>query len=281
MFCFHDMNVKKLTIFDKKEILSKINSNNILIFKNQKLSQRQLANFATIFGEISLPLDSNQSIKTPLKKNKDPRVLTLSNIDAEGNTTKTCYNWSAYEKTMPRQTNSIFLWHSDKSYVTNPARYTILYAVDVPKKYGQTQIIDTSLCYRDLPKKLKRKYDQLYAIHDYAYMRKSLNEADLTVEQRQKYPPVIHSLVNTNIHTGEKSIYFGMYCSEIVYHDKNESDKIKKSIYKFCTKNKYIYNHNWEVGDILMWNNLHTMHKACNNYDHKYEKRTLDRVVVK
>jgi alpha-ketoglutarate-dependent taurine dioxygenase len=281
MFCYTNVDVNNLSSSDKKHILNSIKNHNILVFEKQKMTQSQLAVFASIFGEIAWPLGSSIDNDMEIEKDKDPRVITLSNIDNDGQPSKTCWVYSAYKNQKARQTNSIFIWHSDKSYEINPARFTMLYGVDVPDDQGDTEIIDTNLCYNDLSEQQKAEFSKLFAVHDYAYMRQYLGESPLTNSERIKMPPVVHPLIRQYDDISRNSIYFGMYCSTILYRDSAESKKIIDSIYEICTREKYIYKHKWKKGDILVWNNLHTMHRARNNYNFINQKRILDRITIR
>jgi taurine dioxygenase len=154
-------------------------------------------------------------------------------------------------------------WHTDDSYFETPAKVSLLQAMAIPDTGGQTRFCNTRKAYEDLSEEERQRIDGLQAVHGYDTMRAPARAAKRTKEEEAETPDVIHPLVRTHDDTGAKAIYFNPNRTDrIVGMERAESDALLDSVHKTITQEKYRYDHEWGVGDILVWDNRCVVHSV-------------------
>jgi len=176
-------------------------------------------------------------------------------------------------------------FHTDYSYLDVPARCTMLYSVEVPKKGGDTLFADQYAAYDDLPDVMKRRIDGLVALHHYGN-RDELDQASRTVasvlseEQEQKMSWVRHRIVRRHPVTGRKALYAVSGSSfGIEGMPRDESHALLDELKRHATQDKYRLRLKYGVGDLVIWDNASLLHSAT--LTDPEDPRTLWRITVK
>lgn len=176
-------------------------------------------------------------------------------------------------------------FHTDYSYLDVPARVTMLYSIEVPRRGGNTLFANMYAAYDDLPQTTKRRIEDLVVLHRYGN-RDDLDEASrtaaskLTDEQKAKMGWVRHRLVRTHYGSGRKALYavsgssFGI---EGVPQD--EALALLDELKKHALQEKYRYSHAYEPGEVVLWDDLSLLHSAT--LTDPADPRTLWRITVK
>lgn len=171
-------------------------------------------------------------------------------------------------------------WHTDDSYRAVPCSLTTLYGVEVPATGGDTQFTNMYAAYDDLPDATKQRIDSLRVVHKYDSSRKGNKVAKRTAQDMAAMPDVIHPLVRTHPETGRKALYLNPNRMEsVVGLERAESDALLDEMTAHATQPKYQYRHKWLKGDIVVWDNRCTMHKANADYPED-ARRYMLRVIV-
>jgi taurine dioxygenase len=171
-------------------------------------------------------------------------------------------------------------WHSDDSYKAVPCALTILYGVEVPPIGGDTQFTNMYAAYDGLSADARRRIDGLKVVHKYDSSRKGTRIAKLRSEDAAALPDVVHPLVRTHPETGRRALYMNPNRMEaIVGMPRAESDALLDELTAHATRAKYQYRHEWRQGDILVWDNRCTMHKANADYP-AGSRRVMQRLMV-
>jgi len=174
------------------------------------------------------------------------------------------------------------MFHTDESFIAEPPKATVLYAVQVPGKGGATRYVNMRLAYETLDAKTKTEIDKLTAIHYYGKKRAGRKVPSLTDEQMKTTPPVSHPVVRTHDETGAKALYVHETMTD--YIDGMEpaaSEALLRKLYDHSTQNMDLqYHHQWRTGDFVIWDNRATLHAATADYDES-EKRLLYRTMIK
>ena len=171
-------------------------------------------------------------------------------------------------------------WHTDDSFMREPCSLTMLYGVVVPAVGGDTQFTNMYAAYADLPDEMKARIDGLKVIHKYSSSRKLSRISTRPAAEMAAMPEATHPLVRTHPETGRKSLYLNPNRMEqIVGLDRVESDRLLDMLIAHATQAKYEYRHTWRQGDIVIWDNRCTMHKANADYPDG-ERRLMHRVIV-
>src|SRR6185312_1391624 len=171
-------------------------------------------------------------------------------------------------------------WHSDDSYKAVPCSLTMLHGVDVPETGGDTQFVSMYAAYDELPVKMRQRIAALRVVHKYDSSRKGTRVAALRVQEAQQVPDVVHPLVRTHPETGRKALYMNPNRMEaVVGLDRAESDALLDELIRHATQPRFQYRHRWRKGDILIWDNRCTMHKANADYP-EGAKRLMHRIIV-
>jgi len=174
------------------------------------------------------------------------------------------------------------MFHTDESFIAEPPKATVLYAVQVPGKGGATRYVNMRLAYEKLDAKTKAEIDKLTAIHYYGKKRAGRKVPSLTDEQMKTTPPVAHPVVRTHDETGAKALYVHETMTDYIDGmDAAASEALLRKLYDHSTQNMDLqYHHQWRTGDFVIWDNRATLHAATADYEES-EKRLLYRTMIK
>ena len=233
----------------------------VIFFRGQRLDPQHLARFASRFGELDVVHATEQLIPGM------PQVSVHSNVKRES------------RAGMARDGT---YWHSDLSYKPLPALATLMFGIECPPAGANTEFINMYAAFEALPAQRRMFLEKLRAVHDrnFRYAELHPNRPPLTPEEIAKTPPAEHPVVRVHPVTGKKSLYVAKETvSHILGLAPAESRKLIEELEAFATQPRFVYSHRWRAGDLVIWDNRCTLHRAT-SYDNKYN-RTMHRVQVK
>ena len=240
------------------EILRALGKYGVVCFCGQNLDAAQQKAFAQRFGSLEINVAAGHYTVPG-----HPEVMVLSNMVENGR---------ALGLADAGQD-----WHTDMSYSEPIAYLNILHALHVPVRNGQplgnTEFLDMYRAYDDLPDAMKKRIEGRTATHDFnkfwseMLKRPGTQRKPLTPEQRKQKPPVSHPVVLEHPISGRRALYCNVgYVTHIDGMDKTESDEILSFLFAHQAQDKYKYAHHWTKGDVLVWDNLWTVHNAVADY---------------
>jgi len=170
------------------------------------------------------------------------------------------------------------LWHSDSSYKVIPSRYSLLSAHVIPPEGGDTQFADMRIAYDMLDAKTKARIDDLICEHSRIFSKGALGFA-FTEQEMRDFAPVRQRLVRTHPKTGRKSLFLSSHAGRIVGWPVPEAQMLLRELTEHATQREFVYTHKWRVGDLVVWDNRATMHRA-RPYDDAAYPRDLRRTTL-
>lgn len=171
-------------------------------------------------------------------------------------------------------------WHTDHSFTARPPKATILYSIVTPETGAETSFCNMRAAYEALPEETKRRIDGYTAIHSYESSRSPRPMMGQTMEEKSATPDVVHPLVRQHLPTGKKALFMSTTRLErIVELDRAESDALIDDLMAHATRPRFLYDHEWRVGDMVIWDNRCSMHHANANYPLD-AKRLLQRIII-
>ncbi|MBH69183.1 MAG: hypothetical protein CMM58_12575 [Rhodospirillaceae bacterium] len=171
-------------------------------------------------------------------------------------------------------------WHTDGSYLAEPATLTLLQAVTLPETGGDTEFINCFAVLRALPPELRRRIEGLRAVHKYLSRRNKSWVATRSEIEVEETPDVHHPLIRTHPLSGRRSLYINPNrIDRILGWGEQESDVLLDELYEHAFQPRFQYRHRWRDGDLVIWDNRCTMHRANPDYD-LTELRVLHRVML-
>jgi taurine dioxygenase len=218
----------------------------VLVIRRQALSERELAEFSALFG----PLE--RVVRTEWASPVVPEVGLISNLK------------DGQAQPIGGLGDGELQWHSDQSYMMNPATGAALYGVELPSEGGTTSWVDLAAAYAELPDRLKRLVEGRHGVFSYVKRLAGYQGVDRVIssEAKRKTPPVLHPLVHTHPVTGRRALYLDSTTTiGIAGMDDASGSAILDEIYSFATRPEFVYRHDWQIGDVVMWDNGATMHR--------------------
>jgi len=170
-------------------------------------------------------------------------------------------------------------WHTDASWQETPALATILYGEQVPLNGGHTMFADMIGAYEALAPAEQVRFSTFRVRHDLSISRLKAGY-EMTEAQKKERPPVVQPLVRRHPPTGRNAIYLGSHGQEILGLPPLESLGLIERIMNHATEPRFIYEHVWQAGDLVMWDNRATVHRGT-EYDTAAEPRVVRRTVIK
>jgi alpha-ketoglutarate-dependent 2,4-dichlorophenoxyacetate dioxygenase len=154
------------------------------------------------------------------------------------------------------------LWHSDSSFKAVPAKYSLLRALRIPSKGGNTEFAHMGAAYEALDAETKDVIEDLVCEHSQLFSREAVGFTEFTPEERERFKPVRQRLVRTLPRTGRKSIYLSSHIGTIVGWALPEARLLLRDLTEHATQREFVYSHKWQVDDLVMWDNRQTMHRG-------------------
>ncbi|HSS62876.1 MAG TPA: TauD/TfdA family dioxygenase [Gammaproteobacteria bacterium] len=172
-------------------------------------------------------------------------------------------------------------WHTDDSFLEVPAKATMLYALRIPNGRGDTWFANMYAAYEALDDAAQQRIANVRAVHKYVSRRAGARVAKLAGEDEKKMPDVSHPLVRTHPETGRKSLYLNPNrIDHIEGLSLEESDVLLDALYAPAFEQRFHYRHRWREGDLLIWDNRCTMHRASTDL-RPGDRRLLHRILLK
>ena len=261
---------KPVTESDFRQILRALGEHGVICFPGQRLETDAFARFGGMFGDLEI------NVANQFHEPGFPEVMVLSNMTRDG---KPVGLGDAGQG-----------WHTDMSYSKDVALANVLHAIKVPVRdgcpLGDTQFRNMHAAFEDLPADIKTRLAGRTATHDFAKFwdmmrtRPGSQRAPLTPEQRAKKPPVSQPIFREHPITGRLILYCNPgYAMRIDGMDQAESDKLLDFLFKHQEQEKFFHAHKWAEGDVLIWDNIGTVHNAVPDY-RPNEPRYMRRVQV-
>ncbi|MBS0243968.1 MAG: TauD/TfdA family dioxygenase [Proteobacteria bacterium] len=226
----------------------------VLIFHGQNFTDETQLAFTHSLGPLETAVGFNIRLAGD-QRLASPHFADVSNLDKDG---------KVFQRDDRRWLFAIGnrLWHSDSSFKAIPAKYSLLHARALPSKGGNTEFADMRQAWDSFDQETKELCEPLICEHSQMFSRSKLGFADFSPEERERFKPVRQRLVRTHPSTGRKSIYLSSHAGRIVGWPEPEARAFLMDLTEKATQREFTYSHKWQVGDLVMWDNRSTMHRA-------------------
>jgi alpha-ketoglutarate-dependent 2,4-dichlorophenoxyacetate dioxygenase len=241
----------------------------VLVFRDQPLTDEEHLAFAQrLDGALHTKLGS-----AAIQKNRfgNEALGDISNVGPDGEILPAGDRRRAYSL-------GNRLWHTDASFQDPPGRYSMLSAKVVPPVAADTEYADMRAAYDALPAETKAQIAGLHAHHSIAYSRQTLG-FEFSEGEAEKLKGAVHPLVRTIPRSDRKALYVASHASRIVEWPVPEGRLLLRELIEHATQPAFVYRHSWRVGDLVIWDNRCTMHRA-RPFEDTQHRRELRRVTT-
>ena len=241
------VDLKDLTQTDFKTIHQAWLDHQVLLFRHQQLTDENLIAFSRRFGD----LDHAPVQETGRRFVEGyPELYIVSNVIENG---VPIGSLGAGEAT----------WHTDMSYLEQPPKASMLYALEVPQQGGDTWFASMYKAYESMPDELKQRIQNLKVKHDGTYNSGGyLRQGVTPVDDPVTSPGTFHPIVCTHPETGRRGLYLGRRRNAYVAGlPLAESESLLDELWSYATADSLTWSHPWQAGDAVLWDNRCTMHR--------------------
>jgi taurine dioxygenase len=237
----------------------------VVVIRGQALSDPGLLAFSRRFGELDPP--GPNPYGEPFNK-AYPEINVISNVVENG-------------KPIGGLGDGEAVWHADMTYVEAPPKAAILHSLEVPPAGGNTYFADMFAAYETLPDELKNAAAGKVAVHDASRNSAGiLRKGYMEVTDVRETIGARHPLVRTDPQTGRKALFLGRRPNSYVTGmSVADSEALLDALWAHATQMRFTMCHQWQVGDVLMWNNLAVLHRR-DPFDPK-TRRVMHRTQIK
>jgi alpha-ketoglutarate-dependent 2,4-dichlorophenoxyacetate dioxygenase len=234
-----------------------------VIHHDEPLSDAEHIAFSARFGPIegrSSPKIFGTGLRVP-----HGEIIDQSNLDQDGEIYA-----DGDRRLMFKRANR--LWHTDMSFYQVRATYSLLSGHVVPPAGADTEFTDLCAVYDALTDDMKSRVEDLMAEHCYWHSRALGGGPEPTAEERRQRPPARHRLVHVHEGSGRKALYLASHIKSIEGMSADDGRALVDELMAFATRSDFVFAHKWRRGDVLIWDNLCTMHRATAFDDQTYKR---------
>ena len=233
--------------------------NCIALFRGQSLDEMAQTRFASRFGALGGAVNDFD----PLKRGANPTILYVSNIRVDGKLTGVLPDGEMY-------------FHTDQCYLERPAMASMLYAIEIPLRGGDTRYANGFKAYEALPDDMKQRLKGMRALNAYDYDNAPTLRGEVLPDGVKRFA---HPVVRTHPATGRKTLYVNRLMTwSIVDMPQTDSRALLEYLFEHQERPEFVYEHTWTPGDLILWDNRSCLH-ARTDFDPS-ERRRLRRVTV-
>jgi taurine dioxygenase len=219
----------------------------VLLFRDQTLTDDDLAAFSRRFGELD---------EAPVQETGrrfvegHPEIYVVSNVVQDGVAIGSLGAGEA-------------VWHTDMSYLPDPPKASVLYALEVPPSGGDTSFCSMYAAWEQLPDDLLRRVDGARVKHDGTYNSGGYTRQGVTpTDNPRTSPGTFHPLVYVHPETGRRGLYLGRRRNAYIEGlPLDESNALLDEIWASASRDTLTWRHQWRAGDLVLWDNRCTMHR--------------------
>lgn len=242
----------------------------VLVFRGQQIGDEDQLRFSHYFGQPQKSVTLHR--KDHQRRMKHDEVSDISNVDEHGDRINVGYAMKVF-------TLSSRLWHTDNSFRRPSGKYTFLCAKRLPPTGGNTEFADLRAAWDAFPEGRKAEVAALRAVHNLGYSRVLAGSPDLDDNERKNLPPTPQDLVRTHPGSGRRSFYLASHAEYIEGLPRADGRVLLDELTTFCTQPQFVVAHVWQPGDLVVWDNRCTMHRAM-PYDEERHIREMRRTTV-
>jgi alpha-ketoglutarate-dependent 2,4-dichlorophenoxyacetate dioxygenase len=241
----------------------------VCVYRATGLTDESHIAFSRRLGELEL---APRLFGSGLVRFKHPELFDAGNLDASGNIL-TDERRRVYNK-------GNALWHTDSSFNPHRSAYSLLLAHEIPPEGGATQFADMRAAYDALPESMRQRIEGLIVEHWLWHSRQLAGYPEPTEAERKAKPPARHPLVQVHPGSKRKTLYLASHASHVVGWPVEEGRQLLRELIEFATQPQFCYELHWQtIGDLVIWDNRCTMHRATSFDDRKY-RRDMRRTTV-
>ncbi|MEM9358303.1 MAG: TauD/TfdA family dioxygenase, partial [Pseudomonadota bacterium] len=237
---------KPVDASDVETIEQAFNKYKVLLFRKQPMTAQQLRDFSAHFGELQ------EHVQKKYQHPEVPEVVQMTNRKPDGTFDEVGASRGAAADTRDG-------WHSDLSFEKEPAKATLLHAVEIPDSGGNTCFSNTTMAYENLPAELKLRLNGLEGEYLYGQAKRNpmaAKAAEGLIGKDRTETGAIHPVIVRHAATGEPGIYISPFTTARVMDlPEKESEEIIEVLVDQIEKEDFRWEHVWSVGDTLMWDN--------------------------
>lgn len=224
----------------------------VLVLRGKPVGPEQQLAFTRAFGPLDIGLKKVRRGQ-PDRLGYD-ELADISNLDETG---------AIAARTHRRIVGNIAnaLWHSDSSFQKPAARYSMLHAIVVPPKGGETEYADLRAAYDALAADVKAEIDGLIAEHYALHSRIMLGET-YSDEQKAAIEPAQWPLVRVHPGSHRKALFVGIHITHVLGMTVAESRLLVSDLIEHATQRQFVYRHDWRAGDLVIWDNRCIIHRG-------------------
>jgi alpha-ketoglutarate-dependent 2,4-dichlorophenoxyacetate dioxygenase len=224
----------------------------VLVFHGQPIDDAQQLAFSRALGPLEM---ATGDIAAPEERRIGMDLNDISNLDRDAR---------ILARDDRRRLFGLgnMLWHSDSSFKSVPAKYSLLSARIVPESGGNTEFADMRAAYDALDGPTRREANDLICRHSQIFSRSLLGFTEFTAAEREKWAPVPQRLVRRHPRTGRLSLYLSSHAGEIDGWPVPEARAFLRDLTEDATRRDFVHVHVWRKHDLVMWDNRVTMHRA-------------------
>ena len=239
----------------------------VTVWRNTGMNDEQHVAFSRNFGYLErVPRREGVRYRLPFRE-----LFDASNLTVEGEITQ--------DAAAIQYRKGDRLWHTDSAFMEKRTSYSLLLAHQVPPEGGQTWFADTRSAYDDLPQDMKDFLEDKVGINSLWWSRK-LAGADIDDAEIDERPKAKHPLVHVHKGTGRKALFIAAHTMDVEGMPREEGRALIRQLIEHCTQPQYVFSVDWNVGDMVIWDNLCTMHRG-GDFDYAKYKRDMRRTTVR
>jgi alpha-ketoglutarate-dependent 2,4-dichlorophenoxyacetate dioxygenase len=237
---------------DVDTIVAALDRYAVVVLHGQDITDAQQIAFSARLG----PLETTIKAYRPGHKLRlDAHISDVSNLDEEN-------RLLALDDRRRMNGLGNRLWHTDSSFKATPAKYSLLSARAIPPSGGETEFADLRAAYDALPAAMKAKIEPLVAEHSILHSRSTIGFTDFSDDERARLPAVPQVVVRRHPGSGRKTLYLASHAAMIRNMPVPEGRLLLADLMEHATQREFVYRHHWKVGDLVIWDDRCTMHRA-------------------
>ena len=239
----------------------------VTVWRDTGMNDEQHVAFSRNFGFLErVPKREGVKMRLPF-----PELFDASNLNLEGEVTR--------DPAAIQYRKGDRLWHTDSAFLEKRTSYSILLAHEVPPEGGETWFADTRSAYEDLPQETKDLLEGKIGLNSLWWSRKMAG-ADISDEEIEERPRARHPLVHVHKGSGRKALFSAAHTRDVEGMPKDEGRALIRQLIEHATQPQYVFSVNWNAGDMVIWDNLCSMHRG-GDYAYDTYRRDMRRTTVR